>query len=63
MTPFSFHEFKKSMHAQSCLTFCDPMDWSPLGSSVHEISQARTLEWVAISSTRGSSQPRDQTHV
>ena len=32
------------------------------GSSVYEISQARILEWVAISSSRGSSQPRDQTH-
>ena len=36
---------------------------SPLGSSVHGISQARILEWVAISSSSGSSQPRDQTHV
>ena len=63
MTPFSFHEFKKSVHAQSCPTFCDPMDWNPLGSSVHAISQARILDWVAISSTRGSSQPRDQTHI
>ena len=34
--------------AQSCLTFCDPMDCSPPGSSVHGILQARTLEWVAI---------------
>ena len=39
------------------------MDYSLLGSSVHRISQARILEWVAISSSRGSSQPRDQTHV
>ena len=38
---------------QSCLTLCDPMDWSPPGSSVHEIFQARTLEWVAISSLQG----------
>ena len=35
--------------AQSCLTLCDPMDYGPSGSSVHGISQARTLEWVAIS--------------
>ena len=42
---------------------CDPMDFSPPGSSVHEISQARILEWVAISFSRGSSQPRDQTQV
>ena len=34
---------------QSCPTLCDPIDGSPLGSSVHEIFQARTLEWVAIS--------------
>ena len=38
-------------------------DCSPPGSSVHEISQARILEWVAISFSRGSSQPRDQTWV
>ena len=49
--------------AQSCLTLCDPMDCSPPGSSVHEIFQARVLEWVAISLSRGSSQPRDWTQV
>ena len=43
--------------------FCDPMDYSPPGSSVHGISQARILEWVAISFFKGSSQLRDQTHV
>jgi len=48
---------------KSCPTFCDPMDCSLPGSSVHGIFQARTLEWVAISSTRGSSQPRDLTRV
>ena len=36
---------------QSCLTLCDPIDGSPPGSSVHGILQARTLEWVAISSS------------
>ena len=41
--------------AKSCLTFYDPMDYSPPGSSVHGILQARVLEWVAISSSRGSS--------
>ena len=46
-----------------CLTLCDPMDCSPPGSSVHGILQARVLEWVAMPSSRGSSQPRDQTHV
>ena len=35
------------VHAQSCLTFCDPMEWSPPGSSIHGILQARILEWVA----------------
>ena len=34
--------------AQSCLTLCNPVDCSPLGSSVHGILQARILEWVAI---------------
>ena len=42
---------------------CDPMDCSPPSSSVHEILQARILEWVAFPSYRGSSQPRDQTQV
>ena len=46
--------------AQSCSTLFDPMDCSPPGSSIHGISQARILEWVAISSSRGSSRPRDQ---
>ena len=39
------------------------MECNPLGSSVHGISQARILEWVAISSSKGSSQPRDETQV
>ena len=43
--------------------FCDPMDCSPPGSAVCGIFQARILEWVAISSSRGSSWPRDQTHI
>ena len=41
--------------AMLCLTLCNPMDCSPPGSSVHEIFQVRVLEWVAISSSRGSS--------
>ena len=41
--------------AQSCPTLCDPMDCSPPGFSVRGISQARILEWVIISSSRGSS--------
>ena len=49
--------------AQSCLTLCDPMDCSPPNSSVHGILQARILKWVAISFSRGSSQPRDLTLI
>ena len=49
--------------AQSYLTLCDPVGCSPPGSSVHGILQARIQEWVAISYSRGSSQPRDRTHV
>ena len=49
--------------AKSCSTLCDPMDCSPPGSSVHGISQARILEWIVISFSRGSSQPRDQTLI
>ena len=45
------------------LTVCNPMDCSPPRSSIHGISQARILEWGAISFSRGSSQPRDGTHV
>ena len=45
----------------SCPTLCDPMDCSPPGSSVHRILQARILEWVDISFSRGASQARDQT--
>ena len=48
---------------QSCLTLCDPKDLSLPGSFVHEILQAGILEWVAISYSRGSPQPGDQTWV
>ena len=48
---------------QSCLTLCDAMDSSPPGSSVHGILQARILQWAAMSSSRASSQPRDQINV
>ena len=51
-----------SLVAQSCPTLCDPMDCSLPGSSVHGIFQARVLEWVAISFSRGSSWPRDLPH-
>ena len=46
-----------------CSTLSDTMDLSPPGSSVHRISQARMLEWVAMLSSRGSSRPRDQTFL
>ena len=51
------------VHAQSCLTLCESMNVACQGSSVHGIFQARILEWLAIFSSRGSSQPRDRTHV
>ena len=47
----------------SCPTLCDPMDCSPPGSFVHGILQARILEWIAISFSRGSSWPKDWTQV
>ena len=49
--------------SQSCPTLCGPVDCSLPGSSVHGILQARILEWLAISFSRGSSQPRDRTWV
>ena len=53
----------KALLTQSCLTLCDTMDCSPPGCSIHEILQARILEWVAMPSSRGSSWPRDCTHI
>ena len=59
-----FMKKSESEDVQSCLSLCDPMDYSLPGSSVHGILQAaRTLEWIAIPFSRGSSQPRDQTQV
>ena len=59
--------FSASLHmcsvAQSCPTLCDSMDCSLPGSTVHRISQARTLDWVAISFSRGSSRPRNWTCI
>ena len=49
--------------AQSCLTVCDPMNCSPPGTSVYGILQARIPEWVAMSFSKGSSQPSDQTWI
>ena len=48
---------------QSCPSLCDPIDCNPPGSSVHGVLQAQILEWVAKPSSRGSSQPRNQTHI
>ena len=48
---------------QSCLTLYDPMDCGPPCPSIHGILQERTVEWLAITSSRGSSRPRDQTWV
>ena len=60
------HELVSAAAAKSlqlCLTLCDPIDGSPLGSSVPGILQARILEWVAIPPSKGSSRPRDRTHI
>ena len=53
----------KTLVAQRCPTLCDPMDCKPTRFPVHGILQARILEWVAILSSRGSSEPRDQTQL
>ena len=47
----------------NCLTLCDPMECSPPDSSVHGILQVRILEWIAMSSSRGSSWPTDWTPI
>ena len=64
---FNLHvSYSASLHMHACSVVSDslpPMDWSPPGSSVHEISQASILEWGAISSSRRSSWPRYQIHV
>ena len=65
-TPRTLSIYNVRMHTKSlklCLTLCDPKDCSPPGSSVHRISQARQLKWVAISFSRGLSWPRDQICV
>ena len=51
------------VQAQLCPTLCDPMDYRLWGSSVYRIFQARILEWVAISTSRQSSRPKDQTFI
>ena len=60
---YFYPKWKKREVTQPCPTLCNPMDCSLLGSSVHGIFQAIVLEWIAISFSRGSSQPRDWTQV
>ena len=57
---FGYLEIPMCMHAQSCVTLCAHTDCSQPGFSTHGISKARLLEWVSISSSRGSSQSRDR---
>ena len=61
----SFKNIQKSESevAQLCLTLCDPVDYSPPGSSVHGVLQARILEWVAISFSKGYSRHKDRSWV
>ena len=59
----STHSLHLCKVTQLCLTLWDPMDCSPPGSSIHGILQAGILEWAAMPSSRGSSQPRDWTHI
>ena len=54
---------KRKLVAQSCLTLCDPMNYSPSGTSVHGILQARILEWVAIPFSKGYFWPWDRAWV
>ena len=57
------HPLVSVLVIQSCLTLCDPMDCSSPGSSVHGVIQAKILEWVAISFSKGSSRPKDGTQI
>ena len=63
MTPGQLTNHCFYLVTKLCLTLCNRMDCGPLGSSVHGISQAEVLEWVAISSSRGSSQCKNQTCI
>ena len=60
---FLHHTLWVSEVAQPCPTLCNPVDCSLPGFSVHGILQARILEWVTISFSRGSSRPRDRTRI
>ena len=59
----ALNDFGCVLVPQLCPTLCDPMDCSPQGSSLHGILEARILEWVSVPFSKGSSQPRDRTHV
>ena len=59
----SLIKFQGNKCSQLCLTLCDPVDCSPPGSPVQRIFQARILEWITISFSRGSSWTRDRTQV
>ena len=60
---FRVHKWKERRRSRSvCSTLCDPMDYSLPDSSIHGISQAKILDWVAISFSRRSSQTRDSTY-
>ena len=61
--PRAHHAYSGMLSHFSRVQLCDPRHCSPPGSSVYGILQARILEWVAISSSRRSSQPKDQTRV
>ena len=62
-TTMNSEKWKVKVKSLSRVQLCDPVDCSPPGSSVHGILQARILKWVAISFSRGSSQPSDRTRV
>ena len=61
-TPY-IYIYMLCLETQSCPTLCDSKDCSPPGASVYGDSLGKTLEWIARSSSRRSSQPRDWTQV
>ena len=63
LVPYSLDFLHLFLITPWCPTLCNPMDFSPSGSSIHGLLQGRILEWVAIPFSRGSIQPRDGTWV
>ena len=59
----AFFYWRQVLVTYSCLSLCDSMDYSPLGSSVHGLFQARILEWIDIPFSRVSSWPKDRTCI